>query len=90
LYFEVPSSTEWGNTPLSQPFIPQWFEDVSPFLNQKQEALRAYHGEMRSFPHPRSHEGVDALARVRGATAGVTAAEAFMLGWNINRWEKVP
>jgi LmbE family N-acetylglucosaminyl deacetylase len=89
LYFEVPSSTEWGNVPCAQPFVPQWFEDVSCFLARKQEALRAYQGEMRVFPHPRSYEGVEALARMRGSTAGFAAAEAFMLGWYLNRWENV-
>lgn len=90
LYFEVPSSTEWGNVPCGQPFVPQWFEDVSNFLDRKQRALRAYQEEMRPFPHPRSHEVVEALARVRGATAGVAAAEAFMLGWNVNRLGNKP
>lgn len=89
LYFEVPSSTEWGSVPCGQPFVPQWFEDVSGFLTRKQDALRVYQGEMRPFPHPRSLEGVEALARVRGSTAGVAAAEAFMLGWYVNRMENM-
>lgn len=87
LYFEVPSSTEWGGVPCGMPFVPQWFEDIAPFLDRKLAALRAYSAEMRAFPHPRSYEHVEALARVRGATAGVSAAEAFMLGWQVNRWE---
>ena len=33
--------------------------------------------EMRPFPHPRSLEGVEALARVGGVSVGVEAAEAF-------------
>lgn len=87
LYFEVPSSTEWGGVPCGQPFVPHWFEDVSPFIERKLRALSAYQTEMRSFPHPRSYECVEALAHVRGATVGVLAAEAFMLGWQINRCE---
>lgn len=88
LYFEVPSSTEWGGIPCGQPFVPQWYEDITPFLDRKLAALQAYHSEMRAFPHPRSYNYVEALASVRGATAGVSAAEAFMLGWQVNRWEK--
>lgn len=85
LEFEVPSSTEWAAAATSQPFVPNWFEDVSGFLATKIAALEIYASEMRSFPHPRSREGVEALARVRGSTVGVPAAEAFVLGWQVNR-----
>ena len=87
LYFEVPSSTEWGAVAKGEAFLPNWYEDVSEFLNKKYEALAEYASEMRNFPHPRSIDYVNALARVRGATVGVSAAEAFMLGWQINRVE---
>ena len=43
-------------------------------------ALEAYAEELRAWPHPRSLQGVDHLAHWRGATVGVDAAEAFMLG----------
>lgn len=88
LYFEVPSSTEWGAVACSQPFVPQWFEDISSYLPQKVAALNAYRSEMRSFPHPRSVENVAALATTRGATVGALAAEAFVLGWQVNRLEQ--
>ena len=85
LQFEVASSTEWGAPVTSSPFVPQWFEDVSLFLPAKLAALAAYAVEMRAWPHPRSPESVTALARWRGTTAGVEAAEAFMLAWHIRR-----
>ena len=88
LQFEVPSSTEWGASAGGSPFVPQWFEDVSDFLPAKLAALDAYASEMRPAPHPRSREGVTALARMRGATAGFAAAEAYMLAWQINRATK--
>lgn len=87
LQFEVPSSTEWGPIATGQPFVPNWFEDVSGFLAVKLAALEIYGAEMREFPHPRSREYVEAMARIRGATAGILAAEAFLLGWQINRVE---
>jgi hypothetical protein len=34
---------------------------------------------MGTFPFPRSEENIRALAMYRGATAGVEAAEAFVL-----------
>jgi LmbE family N-acetylglucosaminyl deacetylase len=83
LSFEVPSSTEWqlpGNAPV---FEPNWFVDISATLNKKMAALDAYTDELRDWPHPRSRRGVEYLARWRGATVGVDAAEAFVLGRHI-------
>jgi N-acetylglucosamine malate deacetylase 1 len=80
LFFEIPSSTEWqppGSTPA---FLPNWFVDISTVFDIKLKALRAYDTEMRLWPHPRSYEGVEHLARWRGATVGCAAAEAFVLG----------
>lgn len=74
LSFETPSATEW-NMPMS--FQPTYYVDVSQTLTVKLEALRSYDREMRPFPHPRSYEAIELLARWRGATAGVHAAEAF-------------
>lgn len=85
LFFEIPSSTEWGSV-LGNPFVPQWFEDVTPFLEKKMEALRAYQSEMKAFPHARSYENVESLARLRGASSGIAIAEAFMLGCKVHRW----
>ena len=80
LCFEVPSSTEWqvpGSSPL---FAPNWFVDIAKTLDVKLAALDAYSAELRAWPHPRSRQGVEYLARWRGATMGADAAEAFMLG----------
>lgn len=80
LFFEVPSSTEWRPAASGMVFTPNYFYDVTDYLAKKLEALRAYKSEMRDFPHPRSIEAVDYLARWRGSTVGCSAAEAFMLG----------
>lgn len=80
LCFEVASSTEWqlpGSAPL---FAPNWFVDISETLDRKLSALEAYADELRNWPHPRSKQGIEHLAHWRGATVGVDAAEAFMLG----------
>lgn len=77
---EVPSSTEWqlpGSAPV---FAPNWFIDISDVLECKLAALDAYSSELRDWPHPRSRQAVEHLARWRGATVGVQAAEAFVLG----------
>ncbi len=80
LFFETPSSTEWRSPASMAPFAPNWFVDVSDYLPKKLAALSAYADELRAFPHPRSIEAVEHLARWRGATVGVAAAEAFELG----------
>ena len=79
LCFETPSATEWQSPVFNQPFTPNWFEDVSRTFDVKLKALEAYEAEMRIWPHSRSIESVQNLARWRGASVGVEAAEAFML-----------
>jgi len=43
----------------------------------KLKALKEYKSESRNFPHPRSQEAIEVLARRRGIEAGLAAAEAF-------------
>jgi LmbE family N-acetylglucosaminyl deacetylase len=76
---EVASSTEWASPAATNAFIPTRYVDISGAMAAKREALRAYAEEMRPFPHSRSIEAVAALATWRGASAGLTAAEAFMV-----------
>jgi len=83
IFFEVPSSTEWRPPGSSIHFAPNLFIDISDTLQIKLEALQAYQNELRPFPHPRSLEAVEALARWRGASAGLRAAEAFFTGRKI-------
>jgi LmbE family N-acetylglucosaminyl deacetylase len=84
LSFEVPSATQWQSPTIGNPFVPNWFEDISESLDLKMEALRAYQSEMREWPHPRSLRAVEHLARWRGALVGCEVAEAFMLNRFIN------
>lgn len=83
LFFEVASSSEWRPPSSAAPFVPNWFVDVSSTLASKMLALEAYAAELRAYPHPRSLRAVEALASWRGATVGVAAAEAFILGRRI-------
>jgi LmbE family N-acetylglucosaminyl deacetylase len=80
LCFEVPSSTEWQLASPNDVFNPNWFMDISDTLKLKLSALDAYAAELRDWPHPRSRQGVEHLAHWRGATVGLDAGEAFMLG----------
>ena len=78
LAYETLSETEFNLDP-SQTFIPNVFMEISPYLEQKLELLRIYLTEMGEFPFSRSEQNIRALATIRGATAGFTSAEAFML-----------
>lgn len=80
LFFEVPSSTEWQVPTEGEAFAPNWFEDISQTLELKIKALMMYEHELREWPHPRSAKAVEHLAHWRGASCGVDAAEAFVLG----------
>lgn len=78
LYMEVLSSTEWSLDTSSNRFIPNCFVEIGKDgIDLKIEALSAYKGVMRPYPHPRSEEAIAALATIRGAQAGCNYAEAF-------------
>lgn len=74
--FEVLSSTGWA-APTVDPFMPGLFVNITNFLEKKIEALMCYSDELRCAPHARSVEGVTCLAKYRGHTIGIEAAEAF-------------
>ncbi len=79
LSFETASTTEQAPALPGWQFSPNYFVDVSETLELKLKALAVYDDELAPFPHPRSAEGLRALAQVRGASAGFRAAEAFCL-----------
>ncbi len=77
LSYEVLSETEWGQ-PI-EPFIPNVYVDISKTFDKKIEAVNAYKSELKKYPHPRSIEIIEALAKKRGSEAGLMLAEAFKL-----------
>ncbi len=78
LCYETLSETDFGLGDTGV-FRPNYFLDVSPYMDTKIEALRVYASELAEFPFPRSEYAVRALAAVRGAASGYLAAEAFEL-----------
>lgn len=85
LSYETLSETEWAAPFADDAFIPTVFVDISRFLEKKLKALACFKSQMRPFPNSRSLETVTALARFRGATVGVQAAEAFHVIRHIRR-----
>ncbi|MCB9851424.1 MAG: PIG-L family deacetylase [Phycisphaerales bacterium] len=77
--FEVPSSSEWAFGDIAKPFSPNVFVGVGDTLSRKCDAMACYETEARAFPHPRSPQALEAIARRWGSVAGVAAAEAFEL-----------
>lgn len=75
--FEVLSSTEWGIL-AHEAFNPNVFVDITNFLEAKLKALEAYSLEMRPVPHSRSIAHAAHLAKHRGHSVGVEAAEGFV------------
>jgi LmbE family N-acetylglucosaminyl deacetylase len=79
LMYECISETEFAPALPERVFIPNYFVDISKFLNQKLELLEIYHSELGEHPFPRSSRNIQALATFRGAYTGVEYAEAFQL-----------
>ena len=78
LSYETLSSTEWG-APIV-PFVPNVYEEISSDdFEKKMKAMAVYESELKIFPHPRSPEAIEVLAKKRGTEAGLKLAEAFML-----------
>ena len=81
--FEVPSATDWA-APTERAFQPNCFFDAGATIDAKIQALEAFQGALKPFPHSRSIENVRHLAHLRGAQAGTTVAEAFCLVRDVN------
>ena len=77
LTMEIISETDFGRP--EQPFHPNYYIDITKYMDKKIEALRIYDTELGEPPFPRSIENVKALATLRGSTAGVKYAEAFRM-----------
>jgi hypothetical protein len=77
--YETLSSTEWQNLQSDMHFSPNTYIGIEETLEKKIEALKAYSMETRDFPHPRSREAIENLAKYRGQSVGMPAAEAFSL-----------
>lgn len=77
-FMEVLSSTEWAVNTAMNRFTPNTYVEVGKAgIQKKVDALAAYRGVMRPYPHPRSAEALFGLAAYRGAQAGCDHAEAF-------------
>ncbi|MDA1188710.1 MAG: PIG-L family deacetylase [Chloroflexi bacterium] len=77
--YEVPASTDWNVQEQSNVFAPNTFINIERTLRKKLKAFTMMDSEVRQWPHTRSSESVENLAKIRGMTVGFRAAEAFVL-----------
>jgi len=84
--FETPSSTEWQAQDSHTAFHPNFYQMISKKnIVAKQQAMKAYTTEYRSYPHPRSTKALEIIARRWGTVIGVEFAEAFKIIRLINK-----
>lgn len=77
--YETLSETNWYAPPVTPAFVPNFYVDISGHLETKLRAFQTFESQVRPFPEERSVEAIEALARFRGSTVYLKAAEAFML-----------
>ena len=75
IYFEIPSTT---GISIDEHFVPNYYLDISKFINKKIRALKCYKSEIKKNDI-RSLEALKVQAKARGLEAGFKYAEAFYL-----------
>jgi LmbE family N-acetylglucosaminyl deacetylase len=79
LMYETISETEFAPALHENAFLPNYFVDITKFIEKKIEIMKLYKSEIKEHPFPRSEKNIRALATFRGAQCGVEYAEAFMI-----------
>lgn len=79
LMYECLSETEFAPALPEKVFMPNYYVEVTAFMDKKLEIMQVYASEIGAHPFPRSLENMKALAHYRGASVGVNYAEAFQL-----------
>ena len=76
--YETLSETEWNIPGPDHAFLPNVWNPIEGYLEKKLKAMSCYQSQLKEFPHPRSLEAIEALAKLRGSTIGAAEAECFM------------
>lgn len=77
--YETLSETGWNVPNIQNEFIPNVYENITETLEQKLVAMDIFKSQLGEFQDPRSVGALEALAKFRGSTICVKAAEAFVL-----------
>ena len=81
--FEVSSATDFSHESITSIFSPNLYIDIQNTWKYKALALEGYGIEIKNYPHTRSLEGLQNLAKVRGNQVGISMAEAFQIARKI-------
>jgi len=73
------SETGWDVPNVVNEFIPNSYNDISQYLEQKLSAMSLFETQISDYPNARSIDALRALAMYRGSTVNMKAAEAFMI-----------
>lgn len=85
LMYECISETEFAPALAEKAFLPNYYVDITDYIDRKLEIMQVFESEIAPPPFPRSLENIRALAHYRGASVGVHYAEAFQLLKYIDR-----
>lgn len=77
--YETLSETGWNVPNTVNEFIPTVYEDITDTFHAKLDAMSMFETQLAPFPSARSIGAIEALARFRGASVSLGAAEAFSL-----------
>lgn len=76
--YETLSETDWNIPSVENAFIPNVYNDITNEIQLKLDAMKCHASQLCEYPHPRSIEALEALAKHRGSTVCCNYAEAFM------------
>lgn len=79
LSFETLSETEFAPATRNNAFVPNVFNDITPYMDKKLDIMKLFTTEQMPEPLPRALSTIRALGRYRGSRIGVEYAEAFTL-----------
>ena len=77
--YERLSETGWNIPNTVNEFVSTVYEDITETLEDKINAMSIFESQLAPFPAARSIGAIEALAKHRGSTVNVMAAEAFSL-----------
>lgn len=77
LCMEILSETDFSLSDCG--FVPNYFVDITEFMDKKIQISKTYEGEIKDHPFPRSELSIKSLASIRGCSCGCFYAEGFKL-----------
>lgn len=72
---EIISETDYADSDYG--FVPNYFVDISEYIDEKIRILAIYNSEVKESPFPRNEEAIRGLAKYRGASCYAHYAEAY-------------